>query len=879
MFILLEFCCKSNMKKFLFLLIGLFSMVCYGGNTIITHNRAGEITYKQISELKYEVTVITYTCTGPLQVADRPQLEVKWGDGTLTVVARIEEIFLPNYYKRNKYVHQHTYPGPGSYEIVVEDPNRNRDVSNIPNSVNVVFSIKTVLMINPSIGYNSTPVLLNPPVDKAALNHIFIHNPAAFDPDGDSLSYKLSVCRGENGQEIVGYSLPPSSKTFYVDEVSGDLVWDSPTEVGVYNVVIAIEEWRNGIKIGIINRDMQIEVYETDNQAPQLDSIPPFCVLAGDRIELDIVASDAENDNIELTAQGGPIYLDEYPGQFHVTNNIPGKSEAVFIWNTKCIHIRKRPYQVLFKAEDDNPDLNLVDYLSVDLTVNGPAPKLTTVTPGNNNIVLSWEVDSCGQATGYFIYRSEESINFQPGVCETGVPEYLAYKNIVRVTGLNNNSFVDDNNGLGLGQGVEYFYRIVSVYPDGALSYASNELGAKLKRGLPVISKVTVEATDETSGSVKVVWIKPGEIDLVNAPGPFKYLIYRSEGMYGQNFFLIDSLPTINDTVYTDRNINTKDLQFSYKIEFYNNEPGNRFLIGSPQIASTLFLSFENYHSELGINLNSNVPWTNEKYTIYRKNGSTNTFDSLTTIRDNYYLDHGLTDGQLYCYLAKSSGSFNNPDLPRNLINFSQENCASPVDTIAPCPPILTVESICDSLYNRLAWTNPNLYCSNDVVGYRIWYTSLLDGDMVLIDSVFPDDDTLFYHQPENTMAGCYAVSALDSMRNESQKSVIVCVDECINYELPNVFSPNGDGINDYFRPYPYNIVERVEFKVFNRWGKLIFETTDPDINWDGKNINSKKVMPSGVYWYVCNVFEKRLTGIEPRYIVGFMHIFSDEVK
>jgi gliding motility-associated-like protein len=212
-----------------------------------------------------------------------------------------------------------------------------------------------------------------------------------------------------------------------------------------------------------------------------------------------------------------------------------------------------------------------------------------------------------------------------------------------------------------------------------------------------------------------------------------------------------------------------------------------------------------------------------------------------------------------------------------NLINYSQENCSSPVDTLAPCPPNLIVESICDSLYNRLAWNNPNFDCSNDVIGYKIWFSSVLDGNMVLIDSVFPDDDTIYYHQPENTMAGCYAVSAIDSMRNESKKSVIVCVDECINYELPNVFSPNGDGINDYFRPYPYNIVERVEFKVFNRWGKLIFETTDPDINWNGKNMNTNKVMPSGVYWYVCNVYEKRLTGVEPRYIVGFMHIFSDE--
>ncbi|MCK7540653.1 MAG: hypothetical protein MZV63_62060 [Marinilabiliales bacterium] len=45
-------------------------------------------------------------------------------------------------------------------------------------------------------------MLLNPPYDKAALGQVFIHNPAAFDPDGDSLSYKLTVCTKEDGKPI-----------------------------------------------------------------------------------------------------------------------------------------------------------------------------------------------------------------------------------------------------------------------------------------------------------------------------------------------------------------------------------------------------------------------------------------------------------------------------------------------------------------------------------------------------------------------------------------------------------------------------------------------------------------------------------------------------
>ena len=117
-----------------------------------THNRAGEITYRQISDLTFEITVITYTSTGPSWTADRPELEIQWGDNTTSILPRVEEVVLPNYYKRNGYIGTHTFPGPGIYEIVVEDPNRNLGVNNIPNSVNTVFSISTTMLIN-TIGY------------------------------------------------------------------------------------------------------------------------------------------------------------------------------------------------------------------------------------------------------------------------------------------------------------------------------------------------------------------------------------------------------------------------------------------------------------------------------------------------------------------------------------------------------------------------------------------------------------------------------------------------------------------------------------------------------------------------------------------------------
>ena len=119
-------------------------------NLNATHNRAGEITYVQLSDLTYEITLTTFTYT--LSYADRPTLDVEWGDNTTSTAPRISMLTLPNFYRRNIYKIVHTYPGPVVYRIVVQDPNRNAGIKNIPNSVNVIFSISTTLIVNPGNG-------------------------------------------------------------------------------------------------------------------------------------------------------------------------------------------------------------------------------------------------------------------------------------------------------------------------------------------------------------------------------------------------------------------------------------------------------------------------------------------------------------------------------------------------------------------------------------------------------------------------------------------------------------------------------------------------------------------------------------------------------
>ncbi len=73
-----------------------------------------------------------------------------------------------------------------------------------------------------------------------------------------------------------------------------------------------------------------------------------------------------------------------------------------------------------------------------------------------------------------------------------------------------------------------------------------------------------------------------------------------------------------------------------------------------------------------------------------------------------------------------------------------------------------------------------------------------------------------------------------------------------VTYFLPNAFSPNGDGQNDVFQAK--GILEYVtdfQIKIFNRWGQIVFESFDPEINWSGFDQTNNQFYPNGVYSFI----------------------------
>lgn len=836
-----------------------------------THNRAGEITYSQDTgnPLLYHFTIITYTKTS--SPADRPALEIFWGDGSKDSVPRLSKVPVGTDISLNTYKWDHQYGGAGTYIIYFEDPNRNGGVINIPGSVNIPFYVETRLTISPFLGYNNSPVLFQPPIDDGLVNVPFVHNPNAYDPDGDSLAYELTPCKGTGGQNIPGYTYPNASNSFTLDPITGDLVWDSPLQCGEFNVAFYIKEYRNGSLIGFVERDMQITIFcGGGNQPPAFNALNDICVDAGTLINFPVSATDPNNNNITLSATGAPFQFSPNGASFpEVTGS--GTVTGTFSWQTACEHIRKAPYQIVFKAKDNSVIANLATLKRVNITVVGPSPKNPSATPLGNTMILNWDQSACSQAVGYEIYRRNGFYGFIPGPCETGVPAYTGYVKIGNVNGLTNTTFTDNNNGSGLVRGIDYCYMIVAVYPDGARSYASVEVCAQLKKDLPVITNVSVAVTDLVNGQMDIAWSKPSELDTLQFPGPYEYRIYRSQGFSAFGFQLIGTLTSLNDTDFTDTGINTVLYPYTYKIELYNQSNG---LLGSTQNASSIFLSITPTDRKLLLSWQELVPWTNYQYVIYRQNGTQ--WDSIGFSTSAAFADTGLVNGVSYCYYVQSRGDYSASGFVSPILNLSQQTCSTPVDNLPPC----NVTDFDSLLYNcfdgeiKFGWTPPDLSCAADFSHYSIYYAPDENSPFSIIAIINNLSQSEFTWNSPDSVAGCYYITTSDTNHNESSPGPLFCFDYCPVYQIPNIFTPDNNGYNDILHPFPYRYVRDIDLVIFNRWGQQVFSTADPDINWNGRLNNSGKDCPDGVYYYLCTVNERYRNGIRQRILKpGFIHI------
>lgn len=883
-----------------------------------THNRAGEIIVRAgddcsnpTSQLTACATIITYTETFDTDV-DRDTLVIFWGDGSTQRIGRTLIQDLPDGIRKNEYEMCHTYDGFGRYYISFEDMNRVALVENIDNggSVNIPFSVSTSFFLpNPiPFGCNSSPEMTQIPIEAACVGSIWTHNPGAFDIDGDSLAYEFTTPQRAPRVPIANYVLPNQTGgtgSLFIDEQTGQITWDAPLRSGEYTLAFLVKSFRNGIPMDTVIRDMQIIVEECNNEPPSLDvTNEEICVVAGELIQFDVIAGAPFTDTdqlVRLEANGRPFVLDESPATFSPAaftfENDPHRK--TFRWQTTCAHMSEQPYIVVFRAEDnffqiDNSGRQggLATLKSVTIKVVPPPPTGLQAAADDEQIILTWdkpqdcEDEDNPTFLGFKVYRREGSNPFVVDTCETG----MEGRGYTLLTPLETTEMLDDRYVYfddDIERGRTYCYRVVALFgrPIEGLglvfgeikSIPSEEVCVQLARDIPLLTLVDVTNTGTNDGSIDVCWVLPQAeaLDTVLNSGPYRYVLSRAEGQTTASgafsevaSFITPFFASAVDTCFTDTGLNTQGTAYTYRIElFVENE---NVPIGEAQPASSVRLNGSPTDRAVVLDWSALVPWTNVSYEVFRLLPGATVYELISTVDRTSLRDESLVNGEEYCYLIRASGTYSVESIPSPLLNRSQELCLTPIDDVPPCPPSLEVSSVCDrgvdctvmeNLFNSLAWMPDAAPCSDEIVSYRLYFNTDSTGLGSLIGEVDVNDLLAFDHMPEGGITGCYSVTALDALGNESEPSNVVCITNCPIYELPNAFTPNGDSQNELFVPRGRCFVERVDFKIYNRWGQLVFETEDPALNWDGTNLNGEP-LPDGTYHYVGQVFERRLEGV-----------------
>lgn len=891
------------------LLIAIPSMVC------ATHNRAGEITYEQIGELTVRAIVTTYTKTSSA-AADRDSVDVYWGDGSFSTVLRSNGfgVATANDIKINTYTAEHTYPGRGTYTISMTDPNRVGNILNVnwPNSINVPFYIETTFtLLNGQFqGYNNSVRLLEAPIDFACAGRKFIHNPSAYDSDDDSLVYSLVVPFQAVDMEVPGYIFPNQvssgvNNNISLDTKTGSFIWDAPQTQGEYNIAIKIDEYRGGQLISSMIRDMQIFVRFCENNPPVVAVEESICVVAGEVLEIPISVDDPDSMQlVQMTVSGGPFELTDGSASIEIAEgyNEP-KLNGIFRWITNCNHISQNPYQLVFRGVDNFEDTTgLADIKTLTIKVVGPPPLDVQAESLSDKIKVSWELPyDCEFARedffiGFSVWRREGSNQFEIDTCTPGL-ENKDYEQIIFLT--NDNA---DGRYFGIDTDVErgktYCYRVLGEFARATTSgnpynrvqsLPSEEVCTQLSRDLPLLTEVSVVETDSNSGKISISWVKPlaADLDTIKNPGPYRYQLLRSNngisGAYSpivEANFIAQNFNSVVDTSYMDTNLNTDNQPYAYRIDFSTSvSPISESILP----ASSVFLNIDPNDQENNLNWTYDVPWEQLEFRIFEQSDGATNFTLLGSTNNDSFTHKNLINGQNHCYYIEAIGSYGIEKIKDPLVNLSQIRCASPEDNKPPCTGRLSISSICDSesqareddVFNVLSWTNPLNDCpeARDLAGYRIYFAQE-DSIFQMIQEI--KDATLlsFEHKPDIGISGCYYVTAIDDKGNESISSDTICIENCPLYELPNTFTPNLDGHNDLYRPRINRFVQQVEFVVVNRWGQTVFETSDPELNWDGTNQNGSE-LAEGTYYYSCKILEKINDG-NPQTIEnlsGYIHL------
>lgn len=311
---------------------------------------------------------------------------------------------------------------------------RNPTITNIDNPGSQSIFIGSTTLNTNIQPCNNSPFFTNPPVPYVCAGQAYTFNQGAVDPEGDSLAYSLGPCYTTSLSNPVPYSTGYSatqplgpSWNVVIDALTGDITLNpQPGNIETAVICVYVEEWRNGVLINTIVRDMQMTVITCpNNTVPTINNISnitggaidgPFeaTVCAGTPISFDIGTNDPDAGQNLTFFWNGNLVGGTFTGGGQ-TDTITGVNPTGTInWTPQTTGV----YTFLVTVQDDACPILGQNQATITINVNGGLPNsgITATPTGCTNVSLNANPGTGNTGPYTYFWYGDGNLNVNPNI-------------------------------------------------------------------------------------------------------------------------------------------------------------------------------------------------------------------------------------------------------------------------------------------------------------------------------------------------------------------------------------------------------------------------------------------------------------------------------
>ena len=726
------------------------------------------------------------------------------------------------------------------YILAIQDSRRSSGIININNSgtTGITFTNGIPGTIN-GVDYhiNSSPSFVFKDTTIICHNSSFLYQFSATDADGDSLSYAfnngLDVSNANPGTTYNPPANPPYNSLSYssgysgsqplgpnvtIDAATGMISGTAPATTGEYVLAVYVTEWRNGVKINTVKKELQLYV---NNCSLSAASLPANMLNCSNYTESFQNLSAASN-------------ITSYLWDFGVTTTTKDTSTAPVATYTYAdsgtYTVKLRVSNTLGCTDSAQTKVKVYPGLKANFSAQGscyqsPFSFTNLTTPGKGGLAFTylWNFGVAGVTT-------DTSTAFKPTYLFTTAGTYT-----VKLT-------VTSNQGCSVDTS-----KTITVNDKPFISLPFKDTLICSIDSVPLIALSNAGASFSWSPAYNIIAANTSN-PVVYPKDTTTYTVTVSEkGCVDSAKVKVNVLDFITVTLIKDDNLCKTDsitlspvsyaLSYKWSPSIGLNDSTVKYPLASPATTTT-------YH----VIANLGKCQDNAAITIHVapypqvKVGNDTTICYGTTAQLQ-----GVVKSVYYNWTPTAT-----------LFNYYSLN-----PTAAPLTTTKYVLTVTDTSYCKKPKTDTvmvtvippvKVHAGND--------TAIVAGQPLQLNATGPDSTYSFHWQPSSYVNNAaianpiatipsvidsiqYVVTAISPATCEGSDTIKVVVYKTLpDIFIPTGFTPNGDGLNDVIKPILVGITKLNYFTIYNRWGQQVFTTSTPDKGWDGK-INGTLQDPS----------------------------------